>query len=159
MVEVRQADPCEFDRLEWVELESDRLLATVGIGPFTYNDRDRCLRPAVVFAVGNPAVGFISVDVVDDEAHIAQLSVLPELGRRGFGRALLDEAILWAQGQGLTGVTLTTFRHVPWNAPFYDRVGFVEVVDPAPRLATIRQDERARGLDTMGPRLAMRLLL
>ena len=157
--EVRQAVPDEFDQLQWVELESDRLLTTIGIGPFTYEDQDQCSRAAVVFAVGGPAVGFVSVELLDDEAHIAQLSVLPELGRRGIGRALLDEAIHWAEGQGLEGVTLTTFRDVPWNAPFYSTVGFIEVVDPAPGLAAIRRNEWERGLDAMGPRLAMRLPL
>ena len=157
--EVRRAVSDEFDRLHWVELESDRLLATMGIGPFTYDQPDWRIRAAVVFAAGDPAVGFVSVELVDGEALIAQLSVLPELGRLGIGRSLLDEAIRWALGQGLTGVTLTTFRDVPWNAPFYVRVGFVEVVDLDPGLAAIREDEREKGLDAMGPRLAMRLPL
>jgi len=157
--EVRRAVSEEFDRLHRVELESDRLLATVGMGPFTYDRQDPGFRSAVVFAAGDPAVGFVSIEPVDGEAHIAQLSVLPELGRLGIGRSLLDGAIRWAQGQGLAGITLTTFRDVPWNAPFYVRVGFIEVVDPAPGLAAIREEERERGLDAMGPRLAMRLPL
>ena len=157
--EVRRAVSDEFDRLRWVELESDRLLATVGIGPCADDHGDRLARAAVVFAAGDPVGGFVSVELVDDEAHIAQLSVLPELGRQGIGRSLLDKAILWAQEMGMPGVTPTTFRDVPWNAPFYRRVGFVEVFDPATGLATIRRDERKRGLDAMGPRLAMRLAL
>jgi len=156
-VDVRPVVSDEF--VHWVELESDRLLATVGIGPFSYDDQDWRLRAAVVFAAGDPAVGFVSVELADGEAHIAQLSVLPELGRQGIGRSLLDEAIRWALGQGLTGVTLTTFRDVPWNAPFYRRAGFFEVVDPATGLAAIREDEVEKGLDAMGPRLAMRLAI
>jgi GNAT superfamily N-acetyltransferase len=155
--EVRRAGSDEFDRLRWVELESDRLLATVDIGPFANDDRDRLELAAVIFAAGDPAVGFVSIELVDDEGHIAQLSVLPELGRQGVGRLRLDEAIRWAHGQGFTGATLTTCSDVPWNAPFYGRVGFVEEVDPATGLAAIREDERVKGLDTMGPRLAMRL--
>ena len=118
-VEIRRARPDEFDRLLWVELESDRLLAAIGIGPFTYDNLDQRTRAVVVFASGEPVVGFVSVELVDDEAHIAQLSVLPELGRRGIGGALLDEAVSWARGQALEGVTLTPFRDVPWNAPVY----------------------------------------
>ena len=157
--DVRQAFSGEFDRLCWVESQSDRLLATIGIGPFAYDDEDQYFRATVVFASGDPAVGFVSVDLVDDEAHISQLSVLPEVGRQGIGRSLLDEAIHWARGEGLGGVTLTTFRDVPWNAAFYAKVGFREVVDPAPGLAAIRKDEGVRGLDAMGPRLAMRLAI
>jgi len=48
---------------------------------------------------------------------------------------------------------------VPWNAPFYSSVGFVEVVDPALGLAAIRRDEQERGPDAMGRRLAMRMAL
>jgi ribosomal protein S18 acetylase RimI-like enzyme len=84
--EVRRAISDEFDRLHWVELESDRLLATVGIGPFAGVEQDGLSRAAVIIAAGDPAVGFVSVELVDHEAHIAQLSVLPEHGRHGIGR-------------------------------------------------------------------------
>ena len=53
---------------------------------------------------------------------------------------------------------LTTFRNVPWNAPFYAKVGFREV-PPAGCSAAVHEilaDEAARGLPA-GERLAMRL--
>ena len=53
-----------------------------------------------------------------------------------------------AERAGLRGVTLTTFRDVPWNAPFYRRLGF-EVLDPedlTPGLAAAFADEARRGL-------------
>ena len=65
----------------------------------------------------------------------------------------------WARASGLAAVTLTTFRDVPWNAPFYRRVGFEVVDDPTPGLAAVRAAERAEGLDGFGPRVAMRLVL
>jgi GNAT superfamily N-acetyltransferase len=129
------------------------------MGPFPEDDRDGLDTAEVVLAAGDPAVGFVSVRLLDGDAHIGQLSVVPEYGRRGIGRRLLDEAIGWARHQGLSGVTLTTFRDVPWNAPFYLRVGFEELVDLPPGLAAVRTDERERGFDAMGPRLAMRLAL
>lgn len=157
-VVVRTSVPEEFERLRWIELESDLLYETVGIGPF---DEDPSLAglagATVVFAAGDPAVGFVSVDLVDGDAHIDQLSVLPERGGRGIGRDLLDRAVRWAREEGLSGVTLTTFRDVPWNAPFYARVGFEVVETPGPELAAIRAHERATGIDAMGPRVAMRL--
>ena len=156
---VRRARPDEFDRLRWVEAESDRLLAQVGMGPFPDDDHDRLDAAEVVLAAGDPAVGFVSVRLLDGEAHIDQLSVVPECGGRGIGRHLLDEAIRWARRQGLSGVTLTTFRDVAWNAPFYLRVGFEVLVDLPPGLDAVRADERERGFDAMGPRVAMRLAL
>ena len=156
----RPAVPDELARLRWVELESDKLMEQVGIGPFPEDDEgSRLAGAAVIFASGEPAVGFVSVRLVDDGAHVDQLSVLPEHGRRGLGRALRDRAIGWARHEGLAGVTLTTFRDVPWNAPFYRNVGFEVVAHPAPGLAAIRAHERAIGHDALGPRVAMRLVL
>jgi len=136
------------------------MLAEVGIGPFPAESMsDGLTRAALVLAAGAPAVGFICVVLVDGEAHIDQLSVLPDHGGRGTGRALLEAAIAWARASGLSGVTLTTFRDVPWNAPFYRRVGFVDVTDLPPGLAAVRAHERAVGDDDFGPRVAMRLAL
>ena len=156
---IRLALPEEFARLRWVELQSDKLMEQVGIGPFPEDDGgDRLTGVSVAFASGDPAVGFVSIRLVDDEAHVDQLSVLPANGRQGVGRALLDRAVSWARDEGLAGVSLTTFRDVPWNAPFYRTVGFEVVAHPAPGLAAIRAHERAVGLDALGPRVAMRLV-
>jgi len=61
----------------------------------------------------------------------------------------------WAARQGLLAVTLTTFRHLPWNAPFYARRGF-RVLSPdelGPGLRAALRGERAQGLRR---RVAMR---
>ena len=65
---------------------------------------------------------------MDDECHIAQVSVLPSHGGRGIGRALIEKAIDIATVSGLESVTLTTFRDVQWNAPYYGRLGF-KIID------------------------------
>ena len=43
------------------------------------------------------------------------------------GRALVAAVIEQARAMQLNSVTLTTFRDLPWNAPFYQRMGFVEL--------------------------------
>ena len=160
MAPVRPASPTEFGRLRQIELEADRLYDSIGIGPFEADDvHDRLDRVAAVFAAGDPPVGFVSIDIVDGCAHIDQLSVLTGHGGQGIGRALLDRALQWARDAGLNAVTLTSFRDVPWNAPFYQRVGFRVVDDPPPGLAALRAAERAEGFDRFGPRVAMRLVL
>ena len=99
---MRPASPTEFGRLREIELEADDFYATVGIGPFAVDAvHDRLDEVAAVFAAGDPAVGFVSIDMVDGDAHIDQLSVLPDHGRRGIGRALLDEAVRWARDAGV----------------------------------------------------------
>jgi len=157
---VRPADPVEFERLRWIEFESDRLYLDVGIGPFSEDETANHLPvAAAVFAVGEPAVGFVSLEIVDGVAHVDQVSVLPDHGRRGLGRALLEAAVGWAAASGYPALTLITYRDVPWNAPFYRTLGFEEVTDLSPGLAAIRSHEEDAGLDSFGPRLAMRRVL
>ncbi|HEV2567334.1 GNAT family N-acetyltransferase [Sphingomonas sp.] len=93
-------------------------------------------------------VGFLAAERAGPELHIVELSVLPEKQGIGIGRALIQAALTRAENDALTGVTLTTFRDVPWNAPFYARLGFKEVPPRAlnARLAGIRAKESRQGL-------------
>ena len=77
--------------------------------------------------------------------------------RRGLGRTLLEHAARRAAADGLPALTLTTFEHVPWNAPYYARLGF-RILDDAevtPGLRAIRRREAEIGLDRW-PRVCMR---
>ena len=97
---------------------------------------------------GGTLVGFAYADLVDGAVHLEELDVVPKWGGRGIGRALVATVVADAAARGLSAVTLTTFRDVPWNAPFYARLGF-RVVAPAelgPGLARIFAHEARRGL-------------
>jgi GNAT superfamily N-acetyltransferase len=101
-------------------------------------------------------VAFVMGDLVDGCLHVEQVSVHPASARRGLGRRLLDHAASRAAADGLPALTLTTFAHVPWNAPYYARCGF-RVLDDAeltPGLRAIRQREAALGLGRQ-PRVCM----
>jgi GNAT superfamily N-acetyltransferase len=95
------------------------------------------------------AVGFALVELVDGAPHLEEVDVRPSSGRRGLGRALVEAVLAWARAAGHDAVTLTTFREVAWNAPFYARLGFRPVAEDAlgPGLAAVVADETARGLD------------
>ncbi len=103
------------------------------------------------------AVAYVLVEHVDGRAHVEQLSVHPEHARRRLGAALLDRVEAWAVERGLRGLTLTTFAQVPWNAPYYVRLGFEVVPDQqlSEGLRHIRDEEAARGLNRW-PRVTMR---
>ncbi|MFD7866441.1 GNAT family N-acetyltransferase [Streptomyces sp. NPDC057682] len=81
-------------------------------------------RARVVTGDDDRPLGYLLVDRVDGCAHVEQVSVHPSAARRGLGRALIDDAERWAVREGLEALTLTTFRDVPWNAPYYARLGF-----------------------------------
>ena len=72
-------------------------------------------------------VGFALVGFLDRALHIHELDVAPPHGRRGLGRRLVDEACAFAAAEGARAVTLSTFREVPWNGPFYEKSGFHDV--------------------------------
>lgn len=69
-------------------------------------------------------VGFIVTFAFEDAIHIEELSVLPDHGGRGLGTRLIETVAEWAKRQGFQALTLSTFRDVAWNAPFYERIGF-----------------------------------
>jgi GNAT superfamily N-acetyltransferase len=101
-------------------------------------------------------VAHLLAEVVDGTAHIDQVSVDPAHARQGVGRALIAAVARWADAHGLPTITLTTFRDVPWNGPYYGRLGFAVVPADAvtPGLRRIRETERSRGLDAW-PRVVM----
>lgn len=103
---------------------------------------------------GRP-VGYLIADVVDGDLHVEQVSVHPGSARRGIGRTLIDHAAAYAKARGMAALTLTTFAEVPWNAPYYARLGFEVVDDLPPGLREIRSREAAHGLDRW-PRVCMR---
>lgn len=105
---------------------------------------------------GEP-IGFALVGLVDGAPHLAEMDVLPEHGGKGVGRALLEAVCRQAARSGHRRLTLTTFRDVPWNGPFYARAGFRELApaELGPELADILRDEAERGLDP-AQRVAMR---
>lgn len=82
-------------------------------------------------------IGFIVTEPFGRELHVWEFDVDPDHQRRGIGAGLLRAAMIDARNSGFKAITLTTFRDVPWNAPFYEKLGFEEVtaLDAHPRLA------------------------
>ena len=102
-------------------------------------------------------VGYLILDLVDGAAHIEQVSVHPDQARQGLGRALIEHAARWASARELHSLTLTTYVDVPWNAPYYERLGFrcLSADEETPGLRALREHERALGLEVW-PRTSMR---
>lgn len=69
-------------------------------------------------------MGFSAVDEMDGEAYLAEINVDFEYQGRGLGRRLIAAACDWARICGHRSILLSTFKDVPWNAPYYARQGF-----------------------------------
>jgi len=147
----------DLTRLAAIELAAARLLA--GHAPESVLNQATSLEVLeeaqraghlwVVLADDLP-VAFAHVDLIErDAVHLEEIDVHPEHGRRGLGTKLVLEVCRWAASNGYGAVTLTTFRDVPWNLPFYARLGFdvVALERVSAPLRTIVEDETRRGLD------------
>jgi GNAT superfamily N-acetyltransferase len=106
---------------------------------------------------GDRPVAYLLADVVDGCAHLEQVSVHPDRARQRLGQELLEHLTTWARERRLAATTLTTYVDVPWNGPYYERLGFRFLGDEelTPGLRRIRRAEADRGLDRW-PRAAMR---
>jgi GNAT superfamily N-acetyltransferase len=103
-------------------------------------------------------VGFALAHVFETSVHLHELDVHPDHARQGLGYRLVETVAQWARAQGATALTLTTFADVPWNGPFYARLGF-RVLDRAalsPALQAVWKEEAATGLP-MEQRICMQL--
>lgn len=76
-------------------------------------------------------VGFLLFSRDGDALHIDELNVLPKWQGGGLASALMAALAEHASGLGLVRLTLTTFRDLPWNAPFYARRGFEAIAPEA----------------------------
>jgi GNAT superfamily N-acetyltransferase len=94
-------------------------------------------------------VGFVLCERIAPAClHIREMDVRPDFGRRGVGAMMLAHVCTVAHELGLQFVTLTTFSHLPWNAPFYAKNGF-RVPDNGTlfsHLTAILERERELGL-------------
>jgi len=96
---------------------------------------------------GTP-VAFALFEELDGGLHLEEVDVHPDHARQGLGARLIDAAAAWARELGYRAITLTTFRYVAWNAPYYERLGFRALPAEAwgPALRDRVADETRRGL-------------
>ncbi|MEV4640855.1 GNAT family N-acetyltransferase [Actinoplanes sp. NPDC049548] len=165
-MEIRATQVDDLEQIRAIEVRAGALFHDVGMPDIA----EHPVPPAAVLArfvrggrswvvaddAGAP-VAFVLVEVVDGLAHIEQVSVDPAYARRGLGRGLIDFVGRWAAERGHPALTLTTFRGVPWNGPYYVRLGFVELGEGelGPELARLMAVEAQHGLDPV-ERIAMR---
>nr|WP_206443221.1 GNAT family N-acetyltransferase [Candidatus Protofrankia californiensis] len=128
--------------------------------PFTVNELARYQRAGQAWGAADGIgrlVAYLVADLVDGNMHIEQVSVRPDSARRGVGRMLIEHVAGHAAAAAVPALTLTTFVHVPWNAPYYARCGFRRLTEAelTPGLREVRSREAAHGLDRW-PRVAMR---
>ena len=106
---------------------------------------------------GQRPAGFALAEALEAEAWLDEVDVHPLYMRRGIGTRLVETAVEWARREGHAELFLLTFRHLPWNAAFYERLGFERLRNDelGPGLLHILEEERRAGID-VARRVGMR---
>lgn len=158
-LDVRTARDGDLAGLPEIERGADGLFRPLGIvfppGPTVIEEVIGT--GADIIVAGDPPVGFAAVRDVDGAAHLEQIAVRADLTGRGVGVPLLEAVRTRAAAAGSPGVSLLTFRDVPWNMPWYERHGFAELPEArwGPGLRAHWDAEIGAGLHELGPRVVM----
>lgn len=171
MPTIRVAEPPDLAEIVQIDDSASELYARAGLllslsadHPFAQAERARWLRAIgrqwlfLAVETDQACLGFAALDRVDDAPYLDQLAVRCSAMRRGVGRQLLRHAVRWASEQsGSRDLWLTTYGHLPWNRPYYEREGFV-VVPESECGPGIRHhlDEQRRFLPVPEQRIVMR---
>lgn len=161
---IRRALEADFEILPGLEDRSDRVFDALpefaslagypNLSAKGYLDLPESTR--IWMAEIDQPAGFAYSFDMDDCAYIAQLSIVPEMQGRGVGSALIQAMSNAARQASKLGLVLTTFKTVPWNAPFYARRGFeiLKRSQMGPELAAHATKDDAKW-SPYSPRVAM----
>ena len=166
---IRPALPDETAIMQAIELDAAKSYAALpGYGfsvvlPARSDDEHAFARDhgaRFVVEIDGAVAGFIMVIPLDRAAHIFEAAVLAAYQGRGIGKQLVAVAENYAREKGYAEMTLTTYRDVPWNTPFYERLGYA-VFSPdgeRPQMQGLMADEVEQGF-AVAPRVAMKKTL
>ena len=148
----RAAEKRDFPLLQGIEAAATKmfvpLMDTSDWGT-PLSGEDRATAGGTVLVVGDPVVGFVHVAEVDGKFRLDQLAVHPDHARQGIGTELVYAAAELVAARGGESLSVVTFADVPWNAPFFQALGFA-AAEPVP--SELRQVlER----ETAGSRVAL----
>ena len=94
-------------------------------------------------------VAFVGCYVIDGDVFVEEVDVKADYAGQRIGARLLERVDEAARSRGFRRVVMTTFADVPWNAPYYRRLGF-RTLPPeewGPELRQRVEEEDEGGLD------------
>ncbi|ODT17148.1 MAG: hypothetical protein ABS35_26545 [Kaistia sp. SCN 65-12] len=156
-VAIRSVRPDDASQLRAVERDAGERFRTVGLAAIADNEPtseafiDAISAHGIAFCAVDDTdrpIGFLLAGRLDQALHVYELSVMTAWAGRGIGRRLMAEIADAAHTLGTPSLTLATFRDVPWNGPYYERNGFVEVAQDewTPAFHLLHAAERLAGL-------------
>lgn len=151
---IRRAEPRDLPRLPEIEKAAASLFYETAYAYLAEGDlvsQTVDLAHELVWLVVDQAdqpLGFAIVHQIDLGMHLHELDIDPRYGRRGLGRLLIETIAEWSKQAGASALTLSTFREIAWNGPYYARLGFrpLDNDELSPDLLAIRAAEAEAGL-------------
>ena len=133
---IRAPRPQEIELLPQIENAADRRYLRAGLrrvldmppaSVVILEQARRAGRLWIAVSPANRAIGFALATRIGGTAWLDQLSVLERWQGRGIGSALIERCVRHAREGGDAAIHLSTYLGVAWNAPFYERRGFVSL--------------------------------
>ena len=137
---LRIGSPADLEVLSAIDLDASVLFERAGLHFDSSSQHEvamaerrrwlECLTAGTVLIAvdaGGADVGFAAVGTRDREPYLDQLSVRVSSMRRRIGTQLLYASMKVATDAGGQSLWLTTYNHLSWNRPYYERHGFVLV--------------------------------
>lgn len=163
---IRLARPNDVEILRTIERAAGQMFIAVGYPdvarhePTPADDLHDAIGDGALFVAvdGQDApAGFLLCMALDGALYIREIAVHPDHAGHRLTVPLMAAAEDLARSLDLPRLTLTTFRTVPWNAPYYARLGFVAMTEDeiGPGLLVVIARHKAAGLD-IANRVAMR---
>ncbi len=134
-VTIRAAHAADIFRLQEIERAAaelfrwSSLIDIDAMGVASLGEHETSIQQGLSFVaeVDGRIAGFVIGEMHFDDAYLHELDVDPAYGQRGIGADLVRRFISGARAKGAKAVYLSTFRDPKWNAPFYRKLGFVDV--------------------------------
>jgi GNAT superfamily N-acetyltransferase len=150
--------PHDADAIRAIEFEAGQRFIGVGMAgiadapPMARDVVERKIAAGeIIVALDADATcaGFVMFEPQPERIYVQELDVLTSHAGRRIGAALIEQVAQLARARRLPQLVLSTFRDVPWNAPYYRRLGFRDIAPAQLDAALIaRRDAHiARGLD------------
>jgi predicted N-acetyltransferase YhbS len=156
-VSFRLAAPHDASAIRTIEFEAGQRFASVGMTgiadappmELAVVERKIAAREIIVAVSGDAMCGFVMFEPQPTRIYIQELDVLTSHAGQRIGAALIEQVAQLARTRQLTQLILSTYRDVPWNAPYYRRLGFrdIEETELDAALVARRDAHIARGLD------------
>ncbi|MFM0525028.1 GNAT family N-acetyltransferase [Paraburkholderia strydomiana] len=157
-VTFRLAAPGDAETVRTIEFEASLRFVSVGMSgiadappmSLAFVERKIAAQELIVAVnVEGTCAGFVMFEPQPARIYIQELDVLTSHAGRRIGAALIEQVAQLARSRQIMQLVLSTYREVPWNAPYYRRLGFRDIDETELDVALrARRDAHiARGLD------------